>query len=133
MSAYPADAQVILRALQKYGMFVADNGSAWYISGAPDSRWNNNDLATLRNVVGSDFEAIDDTVFMINSNSAQSATCDLNDDGIVDRADVQIAVNAAIGLSPCIAGDLDGNGVCDAVDLQRVINASQGKACRVGS
>lgn len=132
MSSYPADVQVILRALQKYGMFVADNGSAWYISGAPDSRWNNDDLATLRNVQGSDFEAVDDTVFMINANSAQSATCDLNDDGVVNSADVQIAVDAAIGLAACIVGDLDGNGECNVVDLQRILNASRGGACRIG-
>ncbi len=131
-SSYPADDQVILLALQTYGMVVADNGSAWYISGASDSRWNNDDLALLGNLTGSDFEAVDDTVFMINSNSAQSATCDLNDDGVVNSADVQIAANTAIGLATCAAGDLDGNGVCDAVDLQRVINAALGQACRLG-
>lgn len=132
ISSYPADAQVILRALQTYGMFVADNGSAWYISGAPDSRWNNDDLATLSNVHGSDFEAVDDTVFMITANSAQGATCDLNDDGLVNSADVQIATNAAIGLAACGAGDLDGNGQCNIVDLQRVINAALGGTCRLG-
>ena len=132
MSSYPADVQVILRALQKYGMFVADNGSAWYISGAPDSRWNNTNLSTLRNVHGSDFEAVDDTVFTINANSAQSATCDLNDDGVVNNADVQIVVNASIGLGSCGAGDLDGNGRCDAVDIQRLINAALGAVCRIG-
>jgi hypothetical protein len=132
ISSYPADAQVILLALQKYGMFVADNGSAWYISGAPDSRWNNDDLATLANVVGSDFEAVDDSVFMVNANTAQAATCDLNDDGVVNSADVAIAVNAAAGLGSCGAGDLDGNGSCDAMDLQRVINAALGGPCRIG-
>ncbi len=132
ISTYPADVQVILQALKTYGMFVADNGSAWYISGAPDSRWNNDDLGLLRNITGSDFEAVDDTVFMINSNSAQSGTCDLNDDGVVNGADVQIAVNSAIGTATCVDGDLDGNGVCDAVDLQRVINAALGQPCRLG-
>jgi hypothetical protein len=132
MSSYPADAQVILRALQKYGMFVADNGSAWYISGAPDSRWNNDDLGTLRGVVGSDFEAVDDSTFMVNANTGQAATCDLNDDGVVNSTDVQIAVSAAIALAPCHAGDLDGNGHCDAVDVQRVINAATSGTCRIG-
>ena len=132
MSTFPPDAQVILRALQKYGMFVADNGSAWYISGAPDSRWSNDDLSTFRNVLGSDFEAVDDSGFMVGVNSAQAATCDLNDDGVVNNLDVQIAVNAAIGLAACGFGDLDGNGACDAVDLQRVILAAAGAACRIG-
>jgi hypothetical protein len=39
-------------------MFVADNGSSWYISGAPDPRWNDEELATLRQVKGSDFEVV---------------------------------------------------------------------------
>ena len=39
--------QVILRALKKYGMFLADNGSAWYLSGAPDTRWDDDDLQSL--------------------------------------------------------------------------------------
>lgn len=50
--------QVILRAMKKYGMIVADNGSNWYISGAPDSRWSDDELGTLRGVKGSDFEVV---------------------------------------------------------------------------
>ena len=42
--------QVIVTALKKYGMIVADNGSSWYVSGAPDSRWDDNNLATLSQV-----------------------------------------------------------------------------------
>jgi hypothetical protein len=132
ISTFPADVQVILVALQKYGMLVADNGSAWYISGAPDSRWNNDDLSTLSQVVGSDFEAVDDTVFMVNANTGQAAFCDLNGDGVVNAIDVQIAVNAAIGATACGFGDLNGNGVCDIGDLQRIINAALGAACRTG-
>ncbi len=58
ISGYPESAQVILRALKKYGMILADNGSDWYISGAPDSRWNDSDLNTLKQVKGSDFEVV---------------------------------------------------------------------------
>src|SRR6202035_5090738 len=47
ISAYPAADQVILLALKRYGAIVADNGSPWYISGAPDSRWSNDDLHLL--------------------------------------------------------------------------------------
>lgn len=50
--------QVILRAMKKYGMFVADNGSDWYVSGAPDARWNDEELSDLRNVHGRDFEVV---------------------------------------------------------------------------
>jgi hypothetical protein len=56
ISGFPAAMQVILRALKKYGMIVADNGSNWYISGAPDPRWNDNDLHTLSAIKGSNFE-----------------------------------------------------------------------------
>jgi hypothetical protein len=58
ISSYPPSVRVILTALKKYGMFVADNGSNWYISGAPDPRWSDDDLATIRQVKGSDFEVV---------------------------------------------------------------------------
>ena len=58
ITPYPASVQVILTALKKYGMFVADNGTDWYITGAPDNRWNNDELSTLRDVHGSDFQVI---------------------------------------------------------------------------
>lgn len=72
ISTFPASVQVILRALQKYGMMIADNGSAWYISGAPDSRWNNTDLNTIKNVPGSAFEAVDVSSLMVDVNSGQA-------------------------------------------------------------
>ena len=50
--------QVILRALKKYGMILADNGSNWYISGAPDPRWDDSELNTLKNIQGSNFEVV---------------------------------------------------------------------------
>jgi hypothetical protein len=55
---YPREAQAILNAMKKYGMFVADHGSPWYLSGAPDPRWNVNALRTLLNVKGSNFEVV---------------------------------------------------------------------------
>jgi hypothetical protein len=58
ISKFPASAQVILTALKKYGMFVADNGSDWFLSGAPDLRWNDDDLNALKRVKGRDFEVI---------------------------------------------------------------------------
>ena len=58
-ASYSHATKVILRALQKYGMMVADNGSNWFISGAPDSHWNNNLLVNeLREVQGSNFEVV---------------------------------------------------------------------------
>lgn len=50
---------MILRALKRYGLIVADNGSPWYITGAPDQSWNEEDLNELKTVPGSAFEAVD--------------------------------------------------------------------------
>ena len=58
VSTFSAANQVILNALKKYGMIMADNGSSMYISGAPDDRWNNDDLHLLGNVNASDFEVV---------------------------------------------------------------------------
>ncbi len=57
-SGYPADDQVILTALKKYGMILADNGSAIFISGAPDNRWNNANLNLLKQITASNFEVV---------------------------------------------------------------------------
>ena len=58
-SGLPRADRVILEALKRYGMLVADNGSSWYISGAPDPRWNNDELHRLNEVTGADFEVVD--------------------------------------------------------------------------
>jgi hypothetical protein len=58
VSGFPRQARIVLVALKRYGMLVADNGSSWYITGAPDSRWSNDQLHTLGRVKGSDFEVV---------------------------------------------------------------------------
>jgi hypothetical protein len=58
ITGFPTEVQVILRALKRYGMFVADNGSAWFISGAPDPRWNDEALAAIKRVRSTDFEVV---------------------------------------------------------------------------
>ena len=58
ITRYPASAQVILRAMKKYGLILADNGSNWYVSGTADARWNDDELNTLKNLTGNDFEAV---------------------------------------------------------------------------
>jgi hypothetical protein len=73
ISGFSEEVQVILRALKKYGMLLADNGSAWYISGAPDPRWDNDALVDeLGQVKGSDFEAVDETLLMVDPHSGQT-------------------------------------------------------------
>jgi hypothetical protein len=58
LAGYHGEALVILRALKRYGLIVADNGSPWYITGAPNPRWNDEDLSQLKRVPGSAFEAV---------------------------------------------------------------------------
>src|SRR5258707_1799627 len=72
ISGYSATNQIILRALKKYGMMIADNGSAWFLSGAPDSRWDNSDLHLLGQITGANFEAVDVSSLMIDPNSGQA-------------------------------------------------------------
>jgi len=77
-------------------MMLADNGSAWYLSGAPDPRWDDDDLHALQQLVGSDFEAIDESALQVAANSGQ----------------------ARQALLPPPAGanyDIDGNGRYDAL------------------
>jgi hypothetical protein len=58
LSSYTGQSKVILTALKKYGLIVADNGSSWFITGAPDSRWDDNDLEQIKQVPGSAFEVV---------------------------------------------------------------------------
>ena len=72
ISTYPAPIQVIFTAFEQYGIILADNGSNWYISGAPDPRWDDDMLGTyFSKLKGSDFEAVDESSLMINPDSAQ--------------------------------------------------------------
>ncbi len=59
LAGLPRQAEVVAVALKRYGMLLADNGSPWYISGAPDRRWNNDALHLLGRLRGQDFEVVD--------------------------------------------------------------------------
>jgi hypothetical protein len=72
ISGYPQQVRVILQGMKDYGMFLADNGSPWYISGAPDERWDNDMLHLMDPLSGADFEAVDESSLMIDPNSGQS-------------------------------------------------------------
>lgn len=71
ITPFDPQVQVILRALQRYGMILADNGSPWYLSGAPDPRWDNDILHQLRQVKGRDFEAVDASGLMQHPDAGQ--------------------------------------------------------------
>ena len=69
VTRFPASVQPILRALQRFGMMLADNGSSWYLSGAPDPRWNDDELHALQALTGAEFEAVDVSSLMIDPDS----------------------------------------------------------------
>jgi hypothetical protein len=73
VTPYPSEVQVILRAMKRYGIMLADNGSSWFISGQPDGRWNDSNLHMLGQVLGSNFEAVDATVLELDPNSGAAA------------------------------------------------------------
>lgn len=73
ITTFSHDTQVILTAFKRYGIIVADNGSDWYIGGAPDSHWVDDTLVSEFNRIrGSDFEAVDESGLMIDPNSGQA-------------------------------------------------------------
>jgi len=69
ISGYSADAQVVLRALQQYGLIVADNGSNWYFQGTADNAWPPSLIAELKTIPASAFEAVDESSLEIDPNS----------------------------------------------------------------
>ena len=70
-SDWSSQAQIIARAMKKYGLMLADNGSSWYVTGAPDERWDNDALHQLDAIRGSDFEAVNVSSLMVDANSGQ--------------------------------------------------------------
>jgi hypothetical protein len=75
ISGFSPAVQVVLRAMQHYGMFLADNGSNWYFQGTEDRRWTDSFLDQLKQVPASAFEAIDESSLMIDPDSGQSKPC----------------------------------------------------------
>jgi hypothetical protein len=116
ISGYPAYAQVILRALKKYGMILADNGSDWYVSGTQDTSWDDDALNTLKQLRGSNFEAVDESSLQIDPNSGQAkqleedskrVTPGTADQGQPATYTIQIVGDgAAAGLSDTLPADL---------------------------
>lgn len=72
ISGFSPEIQVILQAFKTYGIILADNGSAWYISGAPNEQWDNEMLHELDVVTGADFEVVDVSSLMIDPDSGQA-------------------------------------------------------------
>jgi hypothetical protein len=103
ISTFSATNQIILLALQRYGMILADNGSSWYISGAPDARWNNDDLHALTTITGSNFEAVDVSPLMLNANSGQAAGTTVSVS--VSPSSATVAVDVQKQFSATVSGN----------------------------
>jgi hypothetical protein len=71
ISGFPQEVQVILQAMKTYGIMLADNGSNWFVSGAPDERWDNDMLHQLDVLTGNDFEAVDTSGLMADPDSGK--------------------------------------------------------------
>ena len=71
LSGLSPDARVIAQALKEYGMILADNGSPWYLSGAPDEAWDNDVLRELASLKGPSFEAVDASGLIVDPSSGQ--------------------------------------------------------------
>ncbi len=72
VGGFPRELQIILQAFKTYGIVLADHGASWYVSGAPDERWDNDMLHLLDVLKGGDFEAVDASVMMIDKNSGEA-------------------------------------------------------------
>ncbi|MBI5354341.1 MAG: carboxypeptidase regulatory-like domain-containing protein [Chloroflexi bacterium] len=72
ISGFPRELQVILQAMKTYGIVLADNGSNWYVSGAPDERWDNDMLHLLDVLTGNDFEAVDTSGMRVDVDSGDA-------------------------------------------------------------
>ena len=105
ISGFSATNQVILRALKKYGMMIADNGSAWFISGAPDPNWNNDDLHVLTTITGSAFEAVDVSTLMVDPNSGQANQGQVTVS--VSPSTASVAINTTKKFSATVSNSAD--------------------------
>ena len=81
ISHFSAQAQVILLAMQHYGLILADNGSNWFFSGTEDAAWPDSLLSELKTIPASQFDAIDESSLMLDANSATARVCDAGTGG----------------------------------------------------
>jgi len=72
LSGLAPQARVVAEAMRDHGVIVADNGSAWYLGGVPDDRWDNDALQTLGSLTGADFEAVDSAPLMVDPDSGRA-------------------------------------------------------------
>jgi hypothetical protein len=118
ISGYSHTNQVILQALKDYGMIVADNGSGWYLSGQPSSRWDDNDLHNLSRVLGSDFEAVDLTPAVSGLSASSGLTA-----GGTSLTITGLNFSGGAGQTQVFFGDVPAASVTVMSDIQIVVVA----------
>ncbi len=101
ISGFSAANQVILAALKKYGMIMADNGSSMYISGAPDDRWSNDDLHNLGSVTASDFEVVQMNPVYTSANLPQGSAPSI---GSFTASSQSVSAGTQVTLSWSVTG-----------------------------
>jgi hypothetical protein len=102
ISHFSTQAQVILLAMQHYGLILADNGSNWFFSGTEDAAWPDSLLSELKTIPASQFDAVDESSLMIDPNSAAVRSCG----GAADRMGPGGSPHAGILPSPSWCGSL---------------------------
>ncbi len=107
ISGYSTEMQVILQAMKSYGIILADNGSDWYVSGAPDSRWNNDMLHTLDALSGNDFEAVDTSLIKVSADSGAVKAPVVTISGNAGEAGVLLKYTD--GVLKSVLSDINGN------------------------
>jgi len=121
ISSFDPMVQVILQALKTYGMMLADNGSAWFITGATDPRWDDNILSQLQRVTGADLEAVDVSSLETSPNSALAT-----DPNASNRASVAFSATPVFDLSVAptqsvtLTGDVTASTIANLSDGQTV-------------
>lgn len=121
ISRFDPMVQVILQALKTYGMMVADNGSAWYLTGAPDSRWDDEILGQLKRVTGADLEAVDVSSLQAAPHSALAIDANTS-----NRVDVAFSATPVFDLAAAptqsitLTGDITASTIANPGDGQTV-------------
>lgn len=101
ISGFEPPVQVIFTAFKRYGLILADNGSNWYVSGAPDARWDDDMLVSaFRLLHGSDFEAVDVSGLMIDPNSGQARLLAVNDLRVTSAVTATGTATVTLGWTP---------------------------------
>ncbi len=117
ISRFDRQVQVLMRALKKYGLLLADNGTAWYMQGAVDSRWNQEIWGQIKTIKGADLEAVDSSSLMVSENSGLAGVV-----ATVARQDVPFSptpefdLQAGNAVTMQLTGDVTGSTIANLAD-----------------